>query len=88
MIITEEEFREQRKIAIARLEELKKIEENLPMECHKIDDVTWVSEVHKKKKSKKEKKKYRHVLPSERMLEEFFIDNIFDGQGDEIIYIY
>ena len=50
MIITEEEFREQRKIAIARLEELKKIEENLPMECHKIDDVTWVSEVHKKKK--------------------------------------
>ena len=88
MIITEEEFREQRKIALARLEELKKIEKNLPLECRKIDDVTWVSEVCKKKKSKKEKKKYRHVLPSERMLEEFFIDNLFDGVGDEIIYIY
>ena len=62
MIITEEEFREQRKIAIERLDELKKIEASMT--------------------------KFRHVLPSERALEDFFIDTLFDQCEDEIVYIF
>ena len=88
MIITEEEFREQRKIAIERLDELKKIETSMTMKRRKVDDVTWVSEPVKCKGGKKSKKKFRHVLPSERALEDFFIDTLFDQCEDEIVYIF
>lgn len=87
MCITEEEFREQRKEAIEVLSRFKELEASFQMDSKRVDEKTFKSWKHNAE-TKKCKKKYRHILPSERTLEEFFINEVLDGTTDDIIYIF
>lgn len=88
MCITEEEFREQRKAAMETLAQLKEMERHTPMKKERMDAKTWVCKKKNTEETRVNKKKYRHVLPSERALEEFFIDSLFDEDTDEIVYVF
>ncbi|MDD4820347.1 MAG: hypothetical protein PHD21_05900 [Flavobacteriales bacterium] len=87
MCITEEEFREQRKEAIEVLARFKELEASFNMDSEHVDEKTFKTWKHNDN-GHKQKKNYRHVLPSERALEEFFIDEVLDETSDEIIYIF